>query len=162
MNNSVDRIGMASLAHQSGGVSFRPQKLQRRVDMRSTRFGISVLTLVLLASSITNAVAVTELSGKASTLRSGMTRYAVVRLLGSPTWATIPGDDGDFAIPDPRIALELFWHNPGCNPVVVDFDHNLRVIGWDEGRAYCGTNAHLLEPSDKYSCNKPDRAKFCK
>jgi len=129
--------------------------------MKRAYFGILVVSVILLALSYATAGKVTELSKKASQLKMGMSRQAVIRLLGPATWASIPGDEGEFPIPDPRIKLELYWRNPGCAPVVVDFNRNLRVIGWGEGRL-CIKDAHLLEPSDEYSCKKPDRAKFCK
>jgi hypothetical protein len=90
-----------------------------------------------------------------------MSREAVIQLIGPATWASIPSDTGEFGIPDPSIRLELYWRNPGCTPVVVDFDSNLGVVGWDEGRV-CLEGSELAEPSDEYSCAKPDRARYCR
>ena len=119
---------------------------------------ISVITLLF---SPAFAGKISQLSKKASQLKMGISREAVIQLLGPATWASIPSDKGEFAIPGPETRLELFWNNPCCVPVVVDFDRNLRVIGWDEGRL-CTEDAHLLEPPEGYSCKKPDRGKFCK
>jgi hypothetical protein len=130
--------------------------------MRKTYRVVLTVSIIITLLLVGDLRGMTALSQKASQLKMGMTREAVIRLLGSPTWASIPGDTGEFAIPAPQIALELFWRNPDCAPVVVDFDYNLRVIGWDEGRAICGKDAHLFQPSEEYSCNKSDRAKFCK
>jgi hypothetical protein len=104
----------------------------------------------------------TELSKKASNLKIGMSRNSVIRLLGPPAWAIIPGDAYDFTLPDPRIKLELYWKNPGCSPVIVQFNARNKVTGWDEGRIYCGKDAYLFEPAEEYLCDKPDRKKYCK
>ena len=105
---------------------------------------------------------ITSLSKKASALKIGMTRQAAINLLGTSAWAVIPGDKGDLELPDPRIRLELYWKNPPCSPMVVQFDSSYKVTGWDEGKAFCGKDAHLFEPSNEYSCGKADRTKFCK
>ena len=130
--------------------------------MKRIMFVFVITLLVFLLPSFTSPGGLTSLSKKAAFLMLGMHHEAVINLLGQATWAVIPGDKGELALPDPRIRLELYWKNPGCAPVVVQFNHDFKVIGWDEGRAYCGKDAHLLEPSGEYSCNKPDRAKFCK
>jgi hypothetical protein len=130
--------------------------------MKKTFLGILFLGAIFLSLSFAIAAEITQLSKKASRLRLGMTRENVIRLLGKPKWAVIPNDKGEFALSDRRIKLELHWHNPGCNPVVVQFNDMLKVTGWDEGRAFCGKDARLFEPSDEYSCIKPDRDKFCK
>lgn len=126
---------------------------------------IQVLIVALIvAFPLSHALSgeITSLSRKASGLKIGMTRQAVINLLGASTWAVIPGDQGDLALPDPRIRLELYWKNPPCSPVVVQFDSSYKVTGWDEGRAICGKDAHLFEPSNEYLCGKADRTKFCK
>jgi len=126
-------------------------------------FLISIVILIMvLSSSFAFSGAVTSLSKKASGLKIGMSRQAIISLLGHPTWAVIPNDKGDLALPDPRIRLELYWENTPCSPVVVQFDSVYKVTGWDEGRAFCGKDAHLFEPSNDYSCKRSDRAKFCK
>jgi hypothetical protein len=122
---------------------------------------IFILILFLLVPLFVYSGSLTNLSKKAANLKIGMSRTTVINLLGKPTWAVIPGDTGDWALPDPRIRLELHWKNPGCGPVVVQFNSNFQAIGWDEGRAYCGKDAHLFEPSDQYSCTKSDRKKYC-
>ena len=102
----------------------------------------------------------TELSQRASQLELRMTRPAVIRLLGAPTWASIPGDTGAFALEVPEIGLELRWKNRPCLPVVVAFDGNLRVNGWDEGRV-CLDPPDLADPSPYYSCDKANRRHYC-
>ena len=120
-------------------------------------FAVSILLPAFLFAGRT-----TELSKKASSLKAGMSRNSVIKLLGNPTWAIIPGDAYDFTLPDPRIKLELYWKNPGCSPVIVQFNARYKVTGWDEGRIYCGKDAYLFEPAGNYSCNKSDRIRYCK
>jgi hypothetical protein len=121
-----------------------------------------LLAIVILNGFILiDAHSATKLSEKASEIKIGMSRQSVIRLLGSATWAFIPGEEGDCALPNPSIGLELYWRNPGCAPVVVQFDHSNIVMGWDEGRL-CIKDAHVLEPSDECSCKKSDRVKFCR
>jgi hypothetical protein len=129
--------------------------------MKRNYCGILAISVITLLFSSAFSGKISQLSKKASQLTMGMSREAVIHLLGPATWASIPSDKGEFAIPDPGIKLELYWRNPGCVPVVVDFDSNLRVIGWDEGRV-CIEGAHLSEPSEEYSCSKPDRSTFCR
>lgn len=129
--------------------------------MRKVYFGLLVLSVILIAFYSAMAGKITALSKKASQLKMGMSREIVIQLLGPATWASIPSDTGEFAIPDPSIKLELYWRNPGCTPVVVDFDSNLRVVGRDEGRV-CLDGSELSEPTDEYSCAKHDRVRFCK
>lgn len=105
---------------------------------------------------------ITALSKKASKLKLRMSRQSAINLLGHSTWAVIPSDKGELALPDPRIKLELYWKNPDCTPVIVQFDSSYKVTGWDEGRAYCGKDAYLFEPPVEYSCSKSDRKKYCK
>jgi len=104
----------------------------------------------------------TSLSKKASGLKNGMSRQAIISLLGHPTWAVIPGDKGQLSLSDPRIRLELYWKNAPCTPVVVQFDSAYKATGWSEGRVACGKDVHLSDPSKEYSCGKADRSKFCK
>jgi len=118
--------------------------------------------MIILPLSYAFSGGVTSLSKKASELKIGMSRKVVINLLDHPTWAVIPSDKGDFALPDPRIKLELYWKNTPCSPVVVQFNSVYKVTGWDEGRVYCGKDAYLLEPPNNYSCGKADRSKFCK
>ena len=98
-----------------------------------------------------------NLSSLASQISTGMSRTQVIRLLGRPAWASISGDQGEYAVPGSGIALYLYWDKPGC-PVAVDFDRGMNVIGVDEGR-YCFGSS---KPPNTMSCKKPDRAKFCK
>jgi hypothetical protein len=89
-----------------------------------------------------------------------MHRRAVIRLLGPATWASLPTDKGELALPDASFSLELRWRNPGCTPVAVAFDHEGRVSGWDEGRV-CFADAERFEPGAEYSCTKKDRRALC-
>jgi hypothetical protein len=119
-------------------------------------------TLSILLPAFLFAGKTTELSKKASNLKIGMSRNSVIKLLGPPTWARIPGDAYDFTLPDPRIKLELYWKNPGCSPVIVQFNARFKVTGWEEGRIYCGKDAYLFEPTEDCLCNKPGRERYCK
>ena len=119
-----------------------------------------VLFLFLFSHSALSNV-YTELSLKASGMSAGMSRSEVISLLGPPSWAVIKGDTGKFTIEDPNIHLVLYWKNGECSPVIVRFDSGLKVSHWEDGSDYCGKDAHLFEPSDEYSCSKPDRTKQC-
>lgn len=108
----------------------------------------------------------TDLSKKASNLRAGMTRSQVIASLGKATWAVLPGDMGDLALPDPSIKLELYWKNGGCPAVTVQFrkeGNEYVVTGWDEGRIDCSDKDYpaALLPPKMYSCAKSDRKKLC-
>jgi len=120
-------------------------------------------SLLLIATVVHSAQEITPLSAKAGRLDVGLTRPQVVKRLGRPTWAVLPGDTGDFKIPDPSVWLALVWKNAPCAPVVVDFDRNEKVIGWDEGRSVCGKDVELLrlEPSASRSCTLAGRSNFC-
>ena len=119
---------------------------------------IALLSVVMISTG--HAQERTELSQKAGRLRIGMTRSQVISLLGPATWAAIPGDQGEYALPDPRIRLELFWKNGRCGPVAVMFDTEYRVSGWDEGRV-CFDTEGLTDPSEEYLCEKADRKRYC-
>jgi hypothetical protein len=121
-----------------------------------------LIILMALPISYAHSSEVTSLSEKASHLKIGMSRQEVIKLLGPPTWAVIPGDRGQFTLSDPSLSLELHWKNRPCAPVVVQFNRNNRVDGWDEGRAICGEDAKLFELTKDYSSKRPDRSKFCK
>jgi hypothetical protein len=130
--------------------------------MSKNCFPMWMLSVTILASLAATAGVLTPLSQRASQLKLGMTRAEAIDLLGHATWASIPGDRGEFAPSAPEVALELFWRNPGCKPVVVDFDRDFKVIGWDEDRdCLPDADVHLGEPPDKFSCRRPDRAGFC-
>ena len=131
--------------------------------MKRKLFTISILSLIIaLSLSYTYANEITNLSKKASKLKLKMSRQEVISLLGYPTWAVISSDEGELALPDPRIRLELYWKNTPCSPVVVQFDGNYKTTGWDEGRAVCGKDVYLLDPPKEYSCDKTDRTDLCK
>lgn len=103
------------------------------------------------------------LSGKAAAIIPGADRTSVLKALGRATWAALPEDDGDFKISGSGVALVLYWNNAPCSPVTVSFDKAWRVLGVDEGRGVCGKDVqtYALEPSDQYSCARPDRQKIC-
>jgi hypothetical protein len=93
-------------------------------------------------------------------LRLNLSRSDVIREMGKPDWAAIPGDKGTLALPDESFGLELRWNNPECRDVVVMFSpppH--RVIGWDDGMTYCRTG--IKDDHSDFSCNLPDRKQFC-
>lgn len=137
--------------------AYKLQYNHRRKAIVLAFFILTVMLPVLLFAG-----KISELSKKASSLKIGMSRQSVITLLGPPTWAVIPDETHDFTLRDPRIKLELYWKNPGCSPVIVQFNAKFNVSGWDEGRIYCGKDAHLFEPAEDYSCNLPDRARYCK
>ena len=132
--------------------------------MRKIHISILILTLmIVLPLSYAFSGEVTSLSKKASEINTRMPKKTVIRLLGLPTWAVIPSDGGEFALPDPvRVKLELYWKNTPCSPVIVSFNSAYRVIGQDEGWGFCGKDAHITEPSNDYSCGKADRSISCK
>jgi len=99
-------------------------------------------------SSIKEYPAKTSLSKKAGYLKLGMTKAQVIKLLGPPTWA-----DSDEGVP-----LELAWRNGKCNPVVVTFDKQIKVDGWDEGRVECFVTTYTDLPDDQYLCSNPKNA----
>lgn len=117
------------------------------------------LSVFVVSSAFSGEI--TNLSKKAATLTIGMSRQDVINLLGNSSWAVIPTDKGDFHLSSVRVILALYWKNTPCSPVVVDFDDVYKVIGWDEGRALCGDDANLYEPSNEYSCSKKDRTELC-
>jgi hypothetical protein len=105
----------------------------------------------------------TPLPDSANHLKRGMTKAQAIQLLGPATWAILPKDGGDYKLPDPRIALELYWRNTPCNPVVVQFDVKDRVTGWDLGTMFCEKEiSAMMEPPRSFSCQKGDRAKTCR
>ena len=108
------------------------------------------------------AQAQTELSQKAANLKMGMSHPQVLRLLGNPTWAITQSDEGEWALPDNRIRIELWWENGNCNPVSVAFNSSMQVSGWDEGRALCVSGKYTIVPDDTLSCQNADRKKLCK
>jgi len=93
----------------------------------------------------------TQLSKKAMHLHVGMTKHEVIKLLGKPTWGD--GYKG--------VSLVLSWKNGHCNPVEVIFNKNMKVNGYNEGRAECLTVAYIDLPSNKTLCSNHDHAKFC-
>lgn len=93
-------------------------------------------------------------------LKLGMSRSDVIRKLGKPNWAAIPGDEGQLSLPDASFGLELRWSNPACRDVVVMFSpppH--QVIGWDDGASYC--KMPIKADYEDFSCELPDRKQFC-
>lgn len=93
----------------------------------------------------------TALSKKAADLKVGMTKAQVLELLGPATW----GDS------DKEVPLTLAWSNGNCNPVVVTFDKNMKVDGWDEGRVECRSSTYTDVPDVQYSCEDPHNLGIC-
>lgn len=93
----------------------------------------------------------TGLSKKAANLKVGMTKAQVLELLGPATWG-----DSDKGIP-----LTLAWRNGNCNPVVVTFDKNMKVDGWDEGRVECKSSTYTDVPDVQYACEDPHNLGIC-
>jgi len=93
----------------------------------------------------------TKLSKKAAHLKVGMTKAQVLELLGSATWG-----DADKGVP-----LTLAWRNGNCNPVVVTFNKNMKVDGWDEGRVECRDSTYTDVPDVQYACEDPDNLGIC-
>src|SRR5687768_11742211 len=100
---------------------------------------------------------VTELSKKADQLKHGTTRAEVIRLLGTPTWAILPTDKGEWELAK-SLSLELRWSNGNCNNVAVSFDRTGKLTGSDAGRAVCFDKFYPLNPPDELSCKRKDRA----
>jgi hypothetical protein len=102
----------------------------------------------------------TELSSRARNVKIDMTRTAAIALLGTPTWAVLSTDGDKEAIPDSRISFVLYWKNPGCNTVIVEFDSDGRATGWDEGRI-CYPEWEINNLADKYLCTSKARRSKC-
>lgn len=126
-------------------------------------FVVSPMVLTAHAEAIPPELTktISALSQKAAELKMGMSHKEVLHILGDATWAALPRDGKDYILPDPSVALSLYWKNPGCVPVAVDFDRQHKLVGWNQGRL-CLDGAERLEPPAKYDCNKKDRNKFCK
>jgi hypothetical protein len=103
----------------------------------------------------------TQLASRARNVEVGMTRTAVIALLGSPTWAVLSTDGDREAIPDSNISFVLYWKNPGCNTVIVEFDRDGRAAGWDEGRI-CYPEWEINNLADKYLCSSKGRSSKCR
>ena len=92
----------------------------------------------------------TKLSKKSLNIKIGMSKEEVFKLLGKPTWA-------ESSLEEPLIWI---WKNGTCNPVEVIFDKNMKVIGFDEGRAEClDDDEYFALPKDKYLCSKKNKHK---
>ncbi len=93
----------------------------------------------------------TALSKKAITLKMGMSKDQVRALLGNPTWAeSSPGEP-----------LAWSWRNDPCSPVVVTFDKNMKVKGYDQGRSECVAQTYKGVPGDAYLCSKNEQKLPC-
>ena len=108
----------------------------------------------------------TELSRKAGTLTTNMSRSEVIETLGTPpTWIFLPGDPSEFA-PKQGMLVTLIWKNGLCSPVIADFDAAQKLIGWDEGRGSCATTetetTAFLPPAGKYGCADTHRSIYCR
>lgn len=102
----------------------------------------------------------TELSRKAARLQNGMPRSKVILLLGRPDWVIVPTDvDEDWECPR-GVALCLVWRNGRNYPVIVDFDPNYSVCGWEEGRYEIAGEIELELPPDRFLSTNPGRQQF--
>lgn len=101
------------------------------------------------------------LSKKVNNLTLGMHRKEVIRSLGLPDWVALWGDRGMLAPPTREIALELRWKNPECREILVMFDENENVIGWDDGAHFCKDQLPL-KGREPFECSQPDRAQYCR
>lgn len=95
-------------------------------------------------------------------LREGLSRTEVIRLLGFPSWAVLPGDRGNFDTLDRSMheALILVWPVPGCNPMTVVFNDSMQVMVWDGGGQVC-TMGDAVNPTRQHSCARRDRRRYC-
>ena len=116
-------------------------------------FGLNVEALPIKPNTVVvqHHLAKTALSKKAAHLKVSMTKAQVLKLLGSATWG-----DSDKGVP-----LTLAWRNGNCNPVVVTFDKNMKVNGWDEGRVECKDSTYTDVPDVEYSCEDPHNLGIC-
>lgn len=130
--------------------------------MKKYRKTLVLVFAILVLPNLLHADSFTELAMKAGELKIGMPREKVVELLGPPDWAIIPADREQANIKTPSAHLQLFWNNPDCAPVVVSFNFNYLVSDWDDGSDFCGPDAKTFNPTQQYSCQKPDRADFCR
>jgi hypothetical protein len=109
----------------------------------------------------------TQTSKAATRLEQGMQLGTVLSILGEPNWAIIKSDSGKFSLNQPpdtpedkKAAFELLWKNGECAPVSVYFTRYYKVVGWDRGLE-CGPDV-VHELPEKYSCDRPDRTRYCK
>lgn len=143
-----------------------PSKIifERAMKFRSLKVGTLIFILCICsfvgaaAPQVENPKPQTQLSKKASKIGIRMSRKAVIKLLGKPTWAIIPEDN--------QIGwqFELWWDNMPYTPVIVHFDKNHRVTYVEEGlwknvkpgqRGYIGLG-------DEYGADQPDRKLYCR
>lgn len=102
-----------------------------------------------------------DLNRYKSKIRQGMSKADILALLGTPQWASIPGDSGDFRVRDEDTGLILYWRNPGLGIVEVHFDKDLNVR-FDEGNPNDPVSyAFMFEPPVEFECSHPDRKAWC-
>lgn len=102
-----------------------------------------------------------DLSRLKPKILKGMSRESMIQLLGKPTWASIPGDAGDFRVRDENTGLILYWRNPGLGIIDVHFDKDYKVL-YDEGNPRGPTSyTHMFEPPIEFECENEDRAELC-
>ena len=103
----------------------------------------------------------TGLSTKAQGLKIDMTRTQVLRVLGKPKWAAIPGDRGPMSLKDKSFGLELRWENPGCRDITVLFAADtMKTVAWDDGSERCDYKEDLPN-KEAFSCELADRKQYC-
>lgn len=121
----------------------------------------TMLSTLILFSISFHAIGKTALTKKAASLKLKMSRVEVIKLLGKPTWAILPSDKGELALPK-GTALELYWSNTGCGPVIVMFNKAMQATGWDQGQ-FCmeGAGAAMNPKERSLSCKNKDRKIIC-
>jgi hypothetical protein len=99
----------------------------------------------------------TDLSRRTVSLTMRMSHTEVLDTLGTPpNWVFLPGDSGDWALPE-GVFLELTWDNGPCPPVSADFDAEGKLTGWNGGAPTDHTcdakvTAMLVPPRGQYGC----------
>ena len=123
------------------------------------------LLMVLLCTAAWSA-GPTHISKAAKRLERGMQLGTVLSILGEPDWAVIKSDSGKYSLNQPpdtpedmKVTFELLWKNKNCTPVSVYFTKYYKVVGWDRGLE-CGPDV-VSELPEKYSCDQPDRTRYC-
>lgn len=114
----------------------------------------SALTLRTRATMSQSPEQMSELSKKASQLKSGMSYQQVVALLGRVP-DTIYSDKVREEMGEPiqgNDLITLYWRNDGLNypPVAVQFEPpDMTVSGWDEGKGWHVEGSVFTQPEGK-------------
>ena len=137
------------------------------------RLGILAITLLGLAASVPHVSADDGVALRflESAISSRATLAQAKAALGEPDAVLLLWqDDHDRAV-DYRefgggpAVKEVFWHNKGCQPVILMYDGTGQTIGADftyyKSGCKQGWDAFFNLPSE-YACTRVDRAKHCK